>query len=187
MLDRKFSIAPMMDRGVQHHRWEYIHVPQGAADQNLRRPQLSPISLHDHGFAAPFETRSPGQQACWSGAPATFGAAPPHGRTIRTKMRKKTPSRRIDGVTPPPSRLKFIRRCGVSRSLRGARSFKHRIAPTASSARWSAPLRSCRRGYPRIAACSGSARPYPAACRGPLRPSAHQRRRGARRQRWRLP
>jgi hypothetical protein len=164
-----------------------MHVHQGAADQNFRRPQLSPISLHDHGFAAPFGTRSP-----WSaGALARSARSIWRSSAARSDHQDKNVQENtfaaIAGLTPPPSRLKFIRRCGVSRSLRGSRSFKHRIAPTVSSARWSAPLRSCRRGYPRIAACSGSARPYPAACRGLLRPSAHQRRRGAPRQRWRLP
>jgi hypothetical protein len=42
----------------------------------------------------PSERDHPGQQAHWRGAPAAFGAAPPHGRTIRTKMCKRIPSRR---------------------------------------------------------------------------------------------
>ena len=42
----------------------------------------------------PSKRDHPGQQAYWRGAPAAFDAAPPRGRTIRTKMCKRIPSRR---------------------------------------------------------------------------------------------
>src|ERR1700730_5820918 len=87
-----------------------MDVHQGAADQNFRRPQLSPISLHDHGFAAPFGTRSP-----WSaGALARNARSIWRSSAARSDHQDKNVQENtfaaIAGLTPPPSRLKFITR-----------------------------------------------------------------------------